>query len=217
MIDAKRTKIDNSSWYNYFFKNGESELGIIFGGNGDLYFNSGFIHDEEESTFVVDKQNMVLYSLLEDMFADYEECEIFKVYETSLETPEELQEKAERVSRMNKRLKESSLYKRVYSNNTITWVSDDSVSTELEDSNTVKITKEEERFVFHFTYKEKDLIRSNSIRFRNSGSRFEPFNLIMMKFFNNLQEYVPEYHQVHLEEFAHENGIQLVKKTQKRP
>lgn len=217
MIETKRVKIDNNGWYNYFFQNGENELGILFGGNGDLYFNSGFIHDREEATFIADKQNMFLYSLLEEMFEDYEKCDVFKVYETSLETPEELQEKIERINNMNKKLKESSLYKRVYQDNQITWVSDDSVSTELEESNTVRIIKEDERFVFHFTYKEKDLIRSNSIRFRNSGSRFEPFNLIMMKFFNKLQEYVPEYHQIHIEEFAHEKGIQLVKKQIKRP
>ena len=216
MIEAKRVQIDNNSWHNYFFANGEDELGILFAGNGDLYFNSGFHRDIEEATFVVDKQNMFLYALLEDLFDDFEKCEIFKVGRPRFTTPEELQERIELINNMNQRLRDSELYKRVYSNNTITWVSDDSMSTDPEEANIVRVTKEEERFVFHFTYHERDLISSRSIRFRNSGSRYEPFNLIMMKFFNKLQEYVPEYHQIHLEEFAYDKGIQLTKKSQKR-
>lgn len=217
MINAKRVQIDNNNWYNYFFTNGEDELGIIFGGNGDLYFTSGFHHDKDETKFIVDKQHMFLYSLLEDMFADYERCEIFKIGRLKCHTREEYKKRIEQIDEMNQNLRDSEVYKSVYSNNTITWVSDDSMSTDIEESNTVKIVKEEDKFVFNFTYNEKELISSRSIRFRNSGSRFEPFNLIMMKFFNKLQEYVPEYHQIHLEEFAYDKSIQLVKKPQKRP
>lgn len=160
---------------------------------------------------------MFLYSLLEDMFVDYEKCKIFKLGRVRCNTREEYQERVEQINEMNQDLRNSEIYKRVYSKNTITWVSDDSTSTKIEESNTVRIIKEEDKFVFNFTYNEKDPICCKSIRFRNSGSRFEPFNLIMMKFFNNLQEYVPEYHQIHLEEFAYDKGIQLVKKQQKRP
>ena len=38
------------------------------------------------------------------------------------------------------------------------------------------------------------------VRFRNSGSSYDPFNIPFMKFFNKLQEYDPEYHQIHIEE-----------------
>ena len=38
MLKITRNKIDDNSWYNYYFKENDNEFGIIFMTNGDLYF-----------------------------------------------------------------------------------------------------------------------------------------------------------------------------------
>ena len=48
------------------------------------------------------------------------------------------------------------------------------------------------------------------IRFRNSGSTYTPFNNVFMGMFNQLQEYDPNYHQIHIEEYLYQK--KLVKK-----
>ena len=49
------------------------------------------------------------------------------------------------------------------------------------------------------------------IRFRNSGSTYDPFNIIFMRMFNKLQEYIPEYHQIHIEEMNYSKKRTLKK------
>lgn len=52
-----------------------------------------------------------------------------------------------------------------------------------------------------------------SIRFRNSGSRYAPFNRLFMKMFNKLQflDDVNDYgHQIHIEEYLYNNKRPVV-------
>lgn len=51
------------------------------------------------------------------------------------------------------------------------------------------------------------------IRFRNSGSRYEPFNMVFMRMFLQLQKVddISDYgHQIHIEEYLYKKS--LVKK-----
>ena len=60
---------------------------------------------------------------------------------------------------------------------------------------------------------EYNLENTISIRFRNSGSRYAPFNIIFMKMYLNLQKIddVNDYgHQMHIEE--HLNKIKKLNK-----
>ena len=47
-----------------------------------------------------------------------------------------------------------------------------------------------------------------TIRFRNSGSYYHPFNFVFMRHFNKLQEFDPvldnEFHQLHIEELTYQ-------------
>ena len=56
------------------------------------------------------------------------------------------------------------------------------------------------------------------IRFRNSGSRYDPFNIIFMRMYEKLKKIndVNEYgHQIHIEEYLYEQEQQKIKsKTQ---
>ena len=50
-------------------------------------------------------------------------------------------------------------------------------------------------------------INNISIRFRNSGSKYKPFNICFMRLFNNLQNYDPDYHQITIEEYNYKRKI----------
>ena len=43
--------------------------------------------------------------------------------------------------------------------------------------------------------------RRITVRFRNSGSRYDPFNIIFMKLYQGLCALDYEYHQIHIEEY----------------
>ena len=45
------------------------------------------------------------------------------------------------------------------------------------------------------------------VRFRNSGSRYDPFNCVFMRFYQRLQEVDPNYHQVHIEELIYRKKL----------
>ena len=48
------------------------------------------------------------------------------------------------------------------------------------------------------TFRHKDII---GIRFRNSGYRYEPFNIRFSKLYNSLCRIDPNYYQIQLEEY----------------
>ena len=63
--------------------------------------------------------------------------------------------------------------------------------------------------------KDNSIYTTYAIRFRNSGSRYSPFNITFMQMYQALKEYdyENEYHQVHIEEYMYKNS--LVKKLKK--
>lgn len=98
--------------------------------------------------------------------------------------------------------------------NTITWYSDE---TAHEVSNILKIKKEKNAFKIEFytqPYKEgydKDFhsVGYIPIRFRNSGSSYDPFNQIFMRMYNSMNE-IDDIndigHQIHIEEYLYNEG-----------
>ncbi|HOZ53931.1 MAG TPA: hypothetical protein PKY25_01175 [Bacilli bacterium] len=80
-----------------------------------------------------------------------------------------------------------------------------------EDASVVRIVKKEDVFVVTIEKsKEENMYQTYSVRFRNSGSRYCPYNVVFMKMHNELIDYNPEYHQIHFEEIIYKNS--LVKK-----
>ena len=95
-------------------------------------------------------------------------------------------------------------------NKTITWYSDE---TAREVANYLKIKKEEDCFILSFNVQEhikgydRDFSTPNyiPIRFRNSGSRYDPFNTIIMEMYERLQKIENKdenCHQITLEEYV---------------
>lgn len=217
MLDVKRYKIDNKGFYNYCLTDDKNKsLYVVFGGNGDLYFWCRDGEYNTKSEFSITKENMTIYNLFQFLFKKFADCEVFVPDDIELELCMDEAEKLNLINRkreLNEGLKVREEYKFVYSDDEITWVSDDSYETDFPHAHTLKIKNLGDSFKLEFTYYGKtDGFGERGIRFRNSGSRFDPFNLIFMDFFIKLQEYNPDYHQVDIEEMIYEETAKLVRK-----
>ncbi len=97
----------------------------------------------------------------------------------------------------------------------INWISDNGPAV-LEDR--LVISKEEDSYKLAFIRNDKPMdfgFKTNSgigIRFRNSGSRYNPFNCVFMELYDNLQKVNPEYHQISFEELDYQEKVKKLKK-----
>lgn len=225
----------NNSEYNTKDINlidGDKKIIIFFGGTGDLYWvlrNSNCDKDLEYTfdDFVITKENYQLYYLFEKLFDDIKNINIFnrdidefpfyvETDEDKIEYLKSLEEEKESYRKYN-----MSHYKDLYDgeNNTITWVSDE---TAYEVGNILRIKKIDEEFILEFATqpyiegyeREGSYIGSIGIRFRNSGSRYDPFNIIFMRMFQELQlidDVNDNNHQIHIEEYLYSKKLELKK------
>lgn len=180
-------------------------LTITFGGNLDLYWYLKSEEKREVDTFEITKENYFLYSLFDILYNDIVNCNLFKVYEEELSfvnSIKELQMIYNRKENLNKVFSEYEEYKRLYKGKYICWYSDDD---SIEDANYVKIIKKEDKYVLEFfsNFKSSTLWLSNTIRFRNSGSRYMPFNMIFMNMYNSLCSSEYDENQIHIEEYLY--------------
>ena len=192
--------------YNYEFLKEDNKLDILFCGNLDLYF---IIYGKNINEFTITKENMTIYNLFDNLYNDIENINIYDeehipIYiETEEEQNEYLKERKDEY-RLHNRSNYNELFNK--ENKTITWYSDE---TAKEVANYLKIIKEDEDFKLEFYTRpyiegyDRDFNSKYSItiRFRNSGSRYKPFNACFMRLFNNLQIYDPGYHQITIEEY----------------
>jgi len=213
---------------NIILEDSGKYLAFTFGGNGDLYWS---IRSERENEnydyFVITKENYAIYSLFEQLFFDVENINIFDEEDIPfyIDSEEERREylkkskKRQEETKVRCRLFNQSNYNELFDNNqTITWYSDE---TAHEVANILRIKKEEDIFKLEFytqPYKEgydMDFHISNyiPIRFRNSGSSYNPFNIIFMQMYNSMKEIDDTHdfgHQVHIEEYLY--NVDKVKK-----
>ena len=201
------------------FQELDKQFDVSFGGNGDLYWTIHSKNTNDDNNFIITKENYEVYRLFEELFDDIENIMIFdeEYIPSYLETEEEKQEyiknqKDEIEYEKNKyRLFNHSNYNELFDkeNNTITWYSDE---TNHEVANILKIKKEKELFKLEFYIQpyiegyDRDFnsLYHIPIRFRNSGSSYDPFNMVFMRMYRKMQqiEDVNDYgHQIHLEEY----------------
>ena len=55
-----------------------------------------------------------------------------------------------------------------------------------------------------------EFFSSYCVRLRNSGSRYDPFNILFMNMYYKLCVYEPDYHQVHMEELLVKTGYYIL-------
>ncbi len=218
------------SGFDYTFQEDNKILRIVFGGNLDLYWSltnlnedtiSDSSYDEQYETFLITKENYTVYQMFKKLIED---IKLPRVYEPlkidhlddELEIYPSEESEEERCNRWNDELKNSYRYKRLYDGENIRWHSDED---SYDEADVVQITEQEDSILLEF-YRPKQDVKTIgrimpgtiSIRFRNSGSTYDPLNIVFMKMYQELQNYNPDYHQIHFEEIEYQKKLRKVDK-----
>lgn len=202
MDRIKLEKYINTNNYKTFYlkrDNEEKKLTISFEGNLDLYFSLSNFNNEPY--FIIDKSNYIIYELFDNLYNDVKNCNIYND------------------SEIYKDYKNRYEYKELFKNNIITWKCDD---YPIEIAPSFNIIKEKDKYIIKFNPIIKNEEFSNmfmfqlknriSIRIRNCGSRYHPFNLIFMKLYNSLSKLDEiDLEQIHIEEYLLEKRKKLIK------
>ncbi len=198
MLEITKTK--NHHGYDVFYiETDEGILQISFQGNLDLYWNYLENNKNSEShTITITKENYFLYNILDKL---YDFIKSHNPYGEIL-SQEELQKQE---------IKDSYQNNPLFKDGIISWYSDETV---YENASHFEIKKETDVFkiTFYKSKKESLLTTTYAVRICNSGSRYNPYNILFMKMYNSLKEYNPDYHQIHIEEYLYHQKKKIRKK-----
>lgn len=199
----KVVKQESEFGLDIFFKEEKKYLAITYMGNLDLYWSIYSDDINKDNEFIITKENYEVYKLFDQLFNDIININVFND-----EEPDEEKEMY--------RLYNKSNYNELYNENTntITWYSDETAS---EVANILKIKKEYGTFKIQFYIQphigeyDEDFhsLHYIPIRFRNSGSRYEPFNVVFMRMYSNMEELDDVNdcgHQIHIEEYLYDKN-----------
>ena len=180
-------KIEHDRGIDYKIISNEQELNIMFNGDGDLYFSINRIDRLDEPkivNFEITEEDNDLYNLFDILYNRVITCDIYKLNEFDLEfrKSEELEEKQIMYDEWNQELREYPPYN-IIQNGIISWRHDEQL---FEEANILNIYKEENKYRLEFISNDEDP-QYIEIRFRNSGSRYQPFNRVFMDLYNSLQ------------------------------
>ena len=146
--------------------NDEISLNILFVGNLDLYFI--FNGANKSQKFIIDESNVRVYDIFNKLYNDLIDCKL--PFDSSKE-----------------RLQRLTNYSLLVQNNIITWKSDD---YPFDIGPSFKIEKVSDIINITFDRGNEEEYMANkysiSVRIRNSGSLYHPFNTNFMKLYNEL-------------------------------
>lgn len=211
----KNIKLENG-YHEIKLENDKTTLSILFGGNGDLYWNisslrgdaSSSPNEYEERYFIITKENNEIFSLFSELYRKIEECDIYKVSQLEEELcfdEEERNRLYEQKESMNRDLLESTEYFHLFPDETIVWHSDDAP---YDAGNVLYISPSHNQEIFLIKIIKRDRDKDDfSIEISNSGSRYAPFNTAFMEHYNNLCAIDPNYHQIHIEEILYQKKL----------
>ena len=216
----KLIKDENEFGHIICLEEDNKSLIISYQGNLDLYWtlhnNNGNIN--KDNTFIITKENYALFQLFDKLYSNIANIELFDEEELPLylKSKDDIDEYLKHHEEEKRRYKEYNMshYNDLFNpkKKKITWYSDE---TSSKVSNYLEIIKEEEQYrvVFntqkHIEGYDRDFKSDYSIpiRFRNSGSRYDPFNCIFMKMYNKMDELddVNDIgHQIQIEEYVYQ-------------
>lgn len=188
-------------------------LTIMFGGNGDLYWNiysknDGLEDNANKKYFTITKENYEIFLLFSELYRRIDECDVYRVDQLEEELcfdAEEVVSLHERTKAMNDDLSDSTIYAHLCSDTSIVWHSDDAPYGE---GNSICISRSRDREEFLICFTKGDKNKDDfSVEISNSGSRYCPFNNIFMEHYNKLCEIDPNYHQIHIEEILYQKRL----------
>ena len=206
MIKLDKKK-DTNGYDRFKIITDDGIFGIMFGGNLDLYWyywpKENIIDWPLFKTFTITKENYFLYQKVNELYENIKEQKPYQKIEPLLLVEQDLKNS-------NELKKRDYAYEKLFQDGIIKWYSDDAP---LEEASRLEINRLEESYTITFYQgKEEYNFPTFSVRFRNSGSRYKSYNFAFMNMYNNLGEYDPNYHQIHIEEYLYSKKLQKLKK-----
>ncbi|MBE6158009.1 MAG: hypothetical protein E7160_04370 [Firmicutes bacterium] len=172
-------KVERSEGYCYF------DYKLTDHNNKDNYI--------KYDSFLITKENYYIYEYFNQLYSDIENCNVYND------------------EYLDGKICDSYQHSNIFQDGIVVFESDDPNDDEKFDEvnfNVLKISKEEDKYKLEFIFNNsKDKFMNHSIRIRNSGSKYHPFNIVFMNFFRSLQEYDPEYHQMYIEEYVYKKKL----------
>lgn len=185
MVQVIKKNLDNTD--AILINADEGDFFFTFGGNFDLYFSyfGKDLRKKEEHTFILDKDNFFLYNCFDEAY---------------------------RVIESEKPLQTDYIYKckdfPLLKDGIIEWHSDDGYY----DSSAILFIEKLDN-AYKIVIKEgviSDIqIRTASVRFRNSGSIYEPYNCVFMDLYNKICDHNFEYEQITFDEYVDRAKIRM--------
>lgn len=157
-------KISSDFGIDINLKSDDGVFKIYYGGNLDLYWSfypKDFELESGKYKITIEKED-ILYSIFKELYDDILTCS-FSSRASSLQMSDE--------------------YKLLCQGETICWHSDEQG---YNDANCVSISNFQNQIQIEFDFKNIDMYLENSIRIRNRGSRYHPFNQAFMKHYQTL-------------------------------
>lgn len=198
-MEIERKENDFNS-YDYCLTDGNKKLTILFARCLDLYIminDDQFMKYAEAKTihFDITKADYDIFRLFDSLYQDIINCKVFDLHDVRNTCRYEYE-------------------KLVDDKQCITWISDDD-REEIGDRFTLsKLNDDVYRLIFYRNDKIPDFGFKNpmyiSVRIRNSGSRYKPFNCVFMKMYHELQDIDPNFRQIHLEELQYIKKCSLI-------
>ncbi len=198
---------ENTKTWEYVFQKNNLKLRIFFGGNLDLSwdimdlsvdFDNFSDYENKPLEFIIDKDNMEVYSLFLKLYNDVLSKNIYRD-EIAEDDSLEFAYSEEFKTYLNKSLDQT--YDLLVNNGVISWHSDETYYEAASILN-MELVGEDIKITFIKQVEDEYSIPGEiSIRFRNSGSTYDPFNVVFMNHYNSLSTIDPEYHQIHIEEY----------------
>ncbi len=195
---------DELGYYDINLIKDRKKFKIFFGGNGDLYWElfPKILFDEEIKlpeeiieTFEVSKDDDYIYEVFDELYTRIKECNVFSKNKLGLENyglkEDSLTEEEKKlvVESAKEHLRKTSRHSDLFNNEVVSWHTENAL---YEEGNIVNIYKKTDKYLIEFKYNKKSIDELDfSIRFCNSGSTYQPFNLVFMNAYNELCEYEP--------------------------
>lgn len=207
MVEINKEK-DVNGYDRFKITTDEGSFNIMFGGNLDLYWSYWPKENIRDwplfKTFTITKENYFLYQKVAKLYIRIKEQKPYPELEK-----DEYDNYLEELD-LKEFAKDYYSYEKLFQDDIIKWYSDDAP---VEEASRVEIEKKEETYAITFYQgKEEYNFPTFSVRFRNSGSRYQPYNFTFMDMYNCLSEYDPNCYQIHIEEYLYTKKLQKLKK-----
>jgi len=177
---------------------------IFFGGNLDLYWTCFGDKDDLEKELFVTKENYFLFSLFEELYNGILNYEVISIDEFT-DFDGNFKDCYDRYVEYKEGLKRSDGFNnnRPFVDGVIEWYSDDRWD---DNPSVLRIEKKEDVYKIIFRKGIGGMYSTFAVRFRNSGSSYDPYNVLFMKMYRKLEMYDQDYHQIHMEEYLYDKN-----------